>query len=350
MSLDNIDLQAILGNNTTQDIFIAMGIFVALVVAFNLLQIIILWKIRQLVRSTENDIDDTALAVFESIKPPIYITLALFISIKTLALSEFVSNLTNSAIVILIIYQIVSAIQILINYVLRKYLLGSGDESSKSAFKILTNFSKAILWFIGILVILQNIGINVTSLVAGMGIGGVAIAIASKEILSDLFSSFTIIFDKPFEEGDFIIVGDKMGTVKKIGIKTSRIQALQGEEIVFSNQTLTSEVIQNFKKMVERRIEFQMGVSYETSQTQLENIPDIIKEIIKKVDKTRHDRTNFKTYGDSNLIYETVYFIETDDYNEYMNIQEEINLKIFDKFAKEKIEFAYPTRTVILQK
>ena len=199
------------------------------------------------------------------------------------------------------------------------------------------------------LLILSNLGIDITSLVAGLGIGGIAFAFAMKNILGDLFSSFAIFFDKPFLPGDFIRVGDQSGTVKKIGIKTTRVQASQGEEIVFSNQELTSTQIHNFKKLKERKIYFSFGVVYETPLKQIKEIPKIVKGIISEISEARFDRAHFNRFDDSALNFDVVYFVETDDYKKYMDIQQKINIEIMEVFEKEKIEMAYPTQ-VIYQK
>jgi len=167
-----------------------------------------------------------------------------------------------------------------------------------------------------------------------------------KNILGDLFSSFAIFFDKPFLPGDFIQVGDKSGTVKKIGIKTTRIQASQGEEIVFSNQELTSSRVHNFKKMEERKISFSFGVVYETPLKKIKKISKMVKEIIVDIDKARFDRAHFSRFDDSALNFDVVYFVESDGYKTYMDIQQKINLKILEVFEKEEIEMAYPTRVV----
>ena len=239
--------------------------------------------------------------------------------------------------------------QIFINYIL-KNRLDENESEAKSAMSAINIIVKIVLWSVGILLILSNLGINVTSLLAGLGIGGVAVALAIQNILSDLFSSFAIHFDKPFVIGDFIVVGDKMGTVKKIGIKTTRIQALQGEEIVISNQELTSSQIQNFKKMQERRVVFTFGVTYGTSNEKLKSIPEIIKKIINELSEVRLDRVHFKEFGDSALLFEIAFYVDTGDYNKYMDIRQEINLKINKQFSENMIEMAYPTQTLFIKK
>ena len=177
-----------------------------------------------------------------------------------------------------------------------------------------------------------------------------AIALAVQNILGDMFSSFSIYFDRPFEVGDFIIVGDHMGVVKKIGLKTTRIQALQGEEIVISNAELTSTRIRNFKKMQKRRIVFTVGVTYDTPKEKLEKIPSIVATIMAKVENADLDRVHFKEFADSSLNYEIVFYALTGDFGKYMDSRQAINLGLIEAFGKEGIEFAFPTQTVHLAK
>jgi len=196
---------------------------------------------------------------------------------------------------------------------------------------------KGVLWVFGVLLIMSNLGINVTSLLAGLGIGGIAIAWAIRGIMSDILSSFAIYFDKPFVVGDFIVVDKHMGVVKKIGLKTTRIQSLQGEEIVFSNSKLTSSQIQNFKKLKERRINFSFNIPGQTPTTKLNKISGIIEEIIKSNKLTRFERVHCTEFDKSNLVFEVVYYMQTADFMKYKDCQQEIVFKIKDAFEKQGV-------------
>ena len=198
--------------------------------------------------------------------------------------------------------------------------------------------------------VLDNLGVKISAVVASLGIGGIAVALAAQTILGDLFSYFLILFDKPFEIGDFIIVGDKMGVVEYIGIKTTRIRALGGEQLIISNTDLTNSRVHNFKKMERRRVVFKLGVTYQTSAHNLKMIPQLIKGIIDKQVDATFDRGHFANYGDFSLNYEFVYYVTGPDHTKYMDIQQAINLSIFEAFATEKIEFAYPTQTLIVNR
>ena len=249
-----------------------------------------------------------------------------------------------------VILQVIIATQILIDYVVRKKMGEEEDVAAENAINILGKLSKWILWSVGLLLILSNLGINVTSLIAGLGIGGIAIALALQNTLSELFSSFSIYFDKPFIPGDFIVVGDKKGTVEKIGIKTTRLKALQGEELVISNKELTSAQIQNFKKMKDRRISFSFGITYETPVDKIKKIPGMVQEIIEGENGTRFDRAHFSRFDDSALNFDVVYYVQTGDYTKYMDTQQNINIKIMEAFEEMGIAMAYPTQTIYIAK
>jgi len=192
-------------------------------------------------------------------------------------------------------------------------------------------------------------GIEVTSLIAGLGIGGVAIAFALQGILSDLFASFSIYFDKPFRIGDFITVGTDSGTVQKIGIKTTRIKTLQGEELVISNAELTTARVQNFKKMQERRGSLQFGVTYETASDKVKGINTTVEQIFESLKMGRLDRVHFTSFGDSALIFDVVFYSESAAYADFLDLQQAFNFALMDKFAKDGVEFAYPTQVVYLK-
>ena len=197
---------------------------------------------------------------------------------------------------------------------------------------------------------IQNLGYNVSGLLAGVGIGGIAIAFALQNVLADVFASITIYFDKPFKVGDYIVIGADSGTVKNIGIKSTRIQTLQGQELVVSNKELTEARIHNYKKMKTRRVVFEFGVEYDTPTKKMKKIPGMLDKIFKKVDGADMERVHFKSFGDSALLYEVVYYISTKEYKIYMDIQEEMNLELKQAFEKEKISMAYPTQTLYLKK
>ena len=206
--------------------------------------------------------------------------------------------------------------------------------------------AKAGLWAIFALLILQNLGAEITPLLAGVSVGGIAVALAVQNVLGDLLSSLSIILDKPFVIGDYVVVGDFSGTVEHVGLKSTHIRSVSGEQLVFSNSDLLSSRIRNYKRMQERRAVFTVGVTYSTPAETLEAIPGMIRDIVEAQGNTRFGRSHFKSFGGYSLDVETVFFMTIPDYGIYMDVQQAINLAIYRKFAEEGIEFAFPTQTL----
>ena len=348
--LENINLGTEYFGNSVLEYAKALGLFVALVVVFKLVQYIILKRLGKLAEKTETDIDDTLISIVRSLKPPFYWFLAFYFAAKFLTLGVLTVKIINGILVVWVVYQAIVGIQILISYILNKKFAKEDDKSAKAAVGYVNMIAKFLLWAVGLLLILSNLGIDVTSLIAGLGIGGIAIAFALQNILSDLFSSFAIYFDKPFVIGDFIIAGEHSGVVEKIGIKTTRIRALQGEEIVISNNELTGARIQNFKKMEKRRIVSSFGVLYETPLEKVKNIKQIVKNIFDTLENAELSRIHFKELGDFSLNFEIVYSVISGDYAMYMDTLEKFNLSLMEAFEKEGIEFAYPTQKLFVAK
>jgi small-conductance mechanosensitive channel len=223
------------------------------------------------------------------------------------------------------------------------------DASSVTTITALGYAASVVIWSTVLLAALANMGVNITAMIAGLGIGGIAVALAAQNILSDLFASASIVLDKPFVLGDFIIVGSEMGSVEKIGLKTTRLRSLSGEQIIFSNDDLLKSRIRNCKRMQERRNVFTIGVVYDTTYDKLAAIPAILREAVESQSQTRFDRAHFKQYGDFALIFEVVYYVVSPDHNLYMDIQQAVNLHIFRRFEAEQIQFAFPTQTIYLQ-
>jgi small-conductance mechanosensitive channel len=224
------------------------------------------------------------------------------------------------------------------------------DASAVAAMDIVSFLTRVAVWAIVFLLVLDNLGVNITALVAGLGVGGIAVALAAQNIISDLFASLSIVLDRPFVLGDFLVIDDYYGNVEKVGLKTTRVRSLSGEQLVFSNNDLLSSRIRNYGQMVERRIVFTIGVVYQTPYEKLAELPGIIEDIVVKQDSARFDRAHFQRFGDYSLNFETVYYVESSDYRLYMDIQQAVNLEIFRRFAEEGIEFAYPTQTLFVER
>ena len=222
------------------------------------------------------------------------------------------------------------------------------DPASVATVNAMAFVGRLILWSVVLLLVLDNLGFDVTALLAGLGVGGVAVALAVQNILGDLFASLSIVLDKPFTVGDFLVLGEFLGSVEHIGLKTTRLRSLSGEQLVFSNADLLGSRIRNYGRMFERRVVFKIGVTYQTPREKLARIPGMIRAAIEEQDNTRFDRSHFQAYGDFSLNFENVYYVLSPDYNLYMDIQQAINLRIHQQFEQEGIDFAYPTHTVFI--
>jgi len=346
-----------IGGNCVKGYLLALVVFVLTMVILKVFKQVILKKLKEMAAKTKTELDDLLIKIVDRISWPFYLILALSIALKFILVPGVVDKVLYYASVVVIIYYVVRGAQDLADYYIRRLMLGRPGEEGKKGVKadtslvnLLSKGVKYVLWIVAFILILELFGFNVKTLIAGLGIFGIAIAFGFQHVLSDIFASFSIYFDKPFRTGDFIIVGDDLGVVKKIGIKSTRIQTLQGEELIMSNKELTESRVHNYKKMEKRRIVFTFGVTYETSAEKLKRIPTIVRGVIGKVKLADIDRVHFLKFGDFSLIFEVVYYVASPDYNKYMDIQQEINLGIKERFEKEGIEMAYPTQTVYVNK
>lgn len=342
-------LQTKLFNNRILDYLICLIIFLVGVFIIYLFQKWVLARLRSWAKKTATTIDDFLIGVFRSLAIPLLYFGAFYISIRNLTLNQLLSNIVNILGITLLTIFGIRFIVAIINYGLQTFWLRKEkDETRQRSLRGILKIIKVVIWGLGIVFLLDNLGLKVSAVIAGLGIGGVAVALAAQTILGDLFSYFAIFFDRPFEVGDFIIIGDFLGTIEHIGIKTTRIRSLGGEQIVFSNSDLTNSRVRNYKRMDRRRVVFKVGVTYQTTLQQVKEIPKIIRRIIENINDAVFDRTHFFAFGDFSLIFEVVYYVLSSDYNRYMDIQQEINFAIKEEFEKRDIEFAYPTQTLYL--
>jgi len=339
-----------IAKNDSKSILIALGLFLLLIIFLKIFKQIVLHKLKLLSKKTETTLDDFLVSIIEKSVLPILYFWAFLISINTLQLNDKIQSFLKAASTVVITYGIIRFVSAAIRHSIESKIAKSENGEIKlKQVKGIMVIINIIIWSLGIIFILDNFGYDVTTLITGLGIGGIAIAFAAQNILGDLFNYFVIFFDKPFEVGDFIVIDDKKGIVENVGIKTSRIRSLTGEELIFSNSDLTRSRIHNFKRMQKRRVSFIIAVTYKTSLENLKQIPEIIKNIILSIPETEFERSHFAQYGGYSLNFETVYYVLSTDYIKYMNIQQEINLKIFEEFNKRGIEFAYPTYTVMME-
>ena len=342
--------QSFLGNSIWQYISAVIVLIIG-IIAVKIFKKIVLSKLKKWTEKTKTVIDDFLLKQSEKIIIPLLYYGSVYLAVTSLTLNYKIEKFIDYASIILVTFFVIRLITSIINVGLEVYLGRRGTaESKRKELKGITSILNILIWLFGIMFLLENLGFNIGTIIAGLGIGGIAIALAAQTILGDLFSYFVIFLDRPFEIGDFIVVGDKSGAVEYIGIKSTRLRAIGGEQLVISNKDLTDSRIHNYKKMEKRRVVFNLGVTYQTTVDQLAAIPKIVKETIEEQNEVTFDRAHFATYGDSSLNFECVYYVIGADYTKYMDIQQAINLKIYKEFEKLGVEFAYPTRTVFISK
>ncbi len=337
-------------NNTLAAYGIAIAILIAGFILIQLVRSAILSSLQRWEKQQQSPLDQRLVNIFSQPLMRLLYIGTVYIAIANLNLHPILGQTLQ---VLAVLIATVTGIQFLSQfseYLLRSYLVRKGNPELEQSFNALTPLIRAIFWAVGFVFLLDNLGFDISAVVASLGIGGLAIAFAAQGILQDLFSYFSIVFDRPFAIGDFIVVGDYLGTVEQIGIKTTRLKSLSGEQLILANTDLTSSRVRNFKRMEQRRIVFTLGVIYETSAEKLKQIPAMIENIIQAVEGVKFDRAHFASYGDFSLNYEVVYLVNTGDFNTYMNCQQQINFALFEAFAAAGIEFAYPTQVHYLQK
>ena len=323
-------------------------VFVFLIVRIS--KAILFKQISRISAKTATEWNDLAAGLVNKIKFFFLIVISFYAGAHLLTLPNSINNFINKFVGIVLFVQVGVLASEAIRFWLSSYRKRKIEDHA-DAVTTMTSVGiivRILLWLIILLIALDNLGVNVSALIAGLGVGGIAVALAVQNILGDLFASFSIVLDKPFVIGDFIIVDNFMGTIEHIGLKTTRVRSLSGEQLIFSNSDLLKTRIRNFKRMYERRVVFSVGVVYQTSHEKLTKIPPIIKKIIENQEQTRFDRAHFKEYGSYALNFEIVYWIENPDYNIYMDIQQTINLEIFQQFKREDIEFAYPSQSIFI--
>lgn len=339
-------LQQKYGQNRLLDYLIFLAL---LLVGLALIKILDFFIVRRLVKRAEQN-QRAALVDVMSICQSTLLPLAyfglLYVSTRHLILPAILTQAIN---VLGMVLATVLAIRLLLRFVecllQDKSVHETAGLLSQGAFTLF----KVVIWSFGSIFLLDNLGFEVSAVITGLGIGGIAVALAAQTILKDLFNYFVILLDQPFAIGDFIVIDSLMGEVEHIGIKTTRIRSLSGEQLIIPNTDLTSARVRNYKHMERRRVAFKLNLTSQTTAEQLRQIPALIGDIIKNTAAAQLDRVHFAAYTDSGLEFEVVYFVLSGDYNKYMDIQQAINLAIKELSEQRKLEFAYPTSTVFMK-
>lgn len=340
--------QQVLLGNTMRAWLAAAIVTVAVFAMLWLLKTLLRRHLAQLAARTQTQVDDLLIDLLGRVRPLVLVILAIFAGSLLLKIPDEKQRILQSAAIVALLLQAAFWGNRLITYWLTHYLerRGEVDAAARTTISTLSFVGRIVLWSLLLLLALDNLGVKVTGLITGLGIGGIAVALAAQEVLKDLFASLTIAMDKPFLIGDFVVVGDLKGTVEYIGIKTTRLRSLTGEQLVFANSDIIATRLRNYGRMERRRVAHNIGLVYQTPPDRVELAVRIIREAVGRREGITLDRCHFATFGDSALVLELVYFVETGDYLTYMENQQAINFEILTRFNAEGIEFAYPTQTI----
>jgi small-conductance mechanosensitive channel len=329
---------------------VALATACVAIIVFLLVRRVAVSRLRALSARTSTRADDVAAEVIEKTRTWFLVVVGANLGAATLALTSAWSGRVRAVFVIACFAQLglwasAAARTLLENYRRDKLESDRGAASMVGAVQFVVLVA---LWSVVSLLALSNLGVDITALVAGLGVGGIAVALAVQNVLGDLFASLAIVLDKPFVVGDFIAVGNEVGSVERVGLKTTRVRSITGEQLVFSNTDLLAARIRNFGRMQERRIVFSVGVTYATPRGDLARIPELIEQAVTEEDAVRFDRSHLSGYGAFSIDFETVYFVTSSDYRAYMDAQQRILLRIHEAFERHGIEFAFPTQTLFL--
>lgn len=345
----NTFLNYMIMGNAVRSWLMAIGILIVSIILVRIFKALGLKRLRGMAERTSSNIDDLLVTLTEKVAVPFLYVLALYLATRVLDLDPKVRNITGNGMMVVVTWSVLRVITSLIGFSFRRHVHHAPGETREKQARGIMLLVNVVIWTIGVVFLIDNFGYNITTIITGLGVGGIAIALAAQAVLGDLFSYLVIFFDKPFEIGDFIIVDDKMGSIEYIGIKTTRIRTLSGEQLICSNSALTSSWVHNYKRMEKRRIVFSFRVTYQTPNELLKRIPAMVKRAVEAQTLTELDRAHFLRFGDSSLDFEVVYYVLDPDYNKYMDRQQAINLSMKEQFEAAGIEFAYPTRTLYLQ-
>lgn len=343
-------LERVYFHNTVLDYLIALAIILVGLTFVRVLRNSILGRLKKWSARTSATGDDFVLTSIERFGIPALYYFIIYAGLNYLTLTEKTANVlaiaTSLVVTFFLIRLLSSTIMMLLRSHIRKQEHGQEKLNQLGGLMIIINI---VVWMVGLVFLIDNLGYDVTTIIAGLGIGGIAIALAAQNILGDLFNYFVIFFDRPFEVGDFIIVDDKLGSIEYIGLKTTRVRSLSGEELIIGNANLTSSRIHNYKRMNRRRVVFTIDVVYGTSLERMKEISALLRTIVERQQRITFDRAHFAAYKEWSLRFEVVYYVLSPDYNVYMDIHQQINFEIYEEFKKRDIEFALPFQYVFLK-
>jgi small-conductance mechanosensitive channel len=333
--------------NSTVTWLTALGIAIGVALALYVVKAVVTHHLRKLAERTETRLDDIAVAALDATRLLALLVMGVYAGSRVLALPPAVQVFaTRAAIVAALIQAAIWGNAALRAWLAQYYENRATDPGRATSAAAVGFIARMVLWIVILLMILDNLGVNITTLVASLGIGGIAVALAVQNILGDLFASLSIVLDKPFVIGDFVIVDKYLGTIEYVGLKTTRIRSLGGEQLVFSNADLLKSRLQNMTRMSRRRAAFTLGVTYDTPQAKLRAIPAMLADIVKAQETITFERAHFSGIGPSSMNFEVVYWVETADYVRFMDVQQEIYLQLVERLAEQDIRLALPAQTL----
>ena len=339
-------------NNTMFDFMIAGLILIIIISAGTITQKVLIRRLERGAKKSKTLLDDAAVVALQSFGIKFYIILAILVSIFFfLNTPEAVSGLIRKTFVIFIGLSVGIMSFRLITFFTTEYAknLRSSQKNLATALPTVGTLLKILASLLIFTSVLSNIGISVTPLIAGLGIGGLAVAFAFQKILADLFSSFVIFFDKPFAEGDVIEYGTTVGTVERVGVKTTRIRAFTGEIVITPNEQLVSQEIKNITARSERKVQFTIPISYDTSPKDLEKVPGILEKVITESKKTIFGHTKIKEFGSRAIIFDVVYKLKDATFDEHINTRHLIHAKSMKQLQGEKISLGHPVKCCVTE-
>ncbi len=325
-----------------------IGLWFVITGVFLLARRILFGRFSRLAKRTENQIDDVIAELLHQTKLFFLLIIGLYLSAEILTQDAPAVDIILRVVFLGLLFQVGIWSSSLIAQWAQWFSERDSEDgdSNITAVKALVMFGRMVIWLIIILMALDNFGVNITTLVAGLGIGSLAIGLALKDVFQDILAYISILVDKPFVYGDYMVVGEYSGTVEHIGIKTTRVRSLTGELIVFGNSDLLSSRLRNYRSLDERRVQFSVGVTYDTPHEKLAAIPGKLQEIVEAEENTRFDRSHLKEFGDSAILFSSQYYMLVPEYATYLDTQQSINLAIHRFFESESIDFAFPTQTI----
>jgi small-conductance mechanosensitive channel len=341
-------LERSIAGNTVQGWLTALLIFLGALAALYVVRGVLFSHLRKLAEKTETDLDDFLIDLVYKVRQSELLLFAFYLATRCLSLSAGLDKVIHLVFVLVFSYRAVTLLQAAMTYGLNKAVgTSQKDAGAHSAMQVLHVVLNIVVWAGAIVFILGNLGINISTVVAGLGIGGVAVALAAQQILGDLFSCFAIFMDKPFRLGDFIQLGSVSGTVERVGIKTTRVRSLDGELLIIPNKELTSGILRNYRELKKRRVVLNFSLAHGTPHAKAAAVPALLKEVISAAPKTQFARAHLCGVGEDGIRCEAVYLIDGADYDLFMDAQQKVTLGLLERFSAEGLRFGVPTRTVV---